>query len=75
MLWGYVSGAVYVETNKPLKVEEITDKDKAAKIKEKNDNAFKENTLLEEAEGEIPFDLDHFFSFVNENGLIIESVE
>jgi hypothetical protein len=75
MLWGYVSGAVYIETNKPIKVEEITDRDKAAEIKEKNDNAFKEEALLEEVEGEIPFDTDHFFSFISENGLIIESVE
>ena len=75
MLWGYVSGAVYIETNKPLKVEEITDKSKAAEIKKRNDASFKEDTLLEEAEGEIQFDVDHFFSFINESGLIIESIE
>ena len=70
LLWGYVSGAVYVETNKPLKVEEITDKEKADEVKEKNDNAFKEEALLEEVEEEIPF--DNFLNFVNETGLILE---
>ena len=76
MLWGYVSGAVYVETNKPIKVEEITDKNKAAEIKEKNDKALEEScVLLEEVEGEIPFDIDHFSNFINESGLIIESIE
>lgn len=35
MLWGYASGAVYIETNRPIKVEEITDKKKAEDIKQK----------------------------------------
>lgn len=76
LLWGYASGAVYVETNKPIKVEEITDKNKAEEIKEKNDKALDESyALLEDMEGEVPFDINSFFNFVNETGLIIESVE
>lgn len=75
MLWGYTSGAVYVETNRPLKVEEITNKKKADEIKEKNDEALAEAVILEEVEGEIPFDIDHFSNFITESGLIIESIE
>lgn len=69
MLWGYASGAVYIETNKPIPVEEITDSKKAEDAKEKNDNAFKEEALLED---ETEFNFDHFFEFVTENGLILE---
>lgn len=75
LLWGYASGAVYVETNNPIKVEQITDRDRADKIKKRNDNAFKEEALLEEVEGEIPFNVDHFLNFVNENGLVLEGIE
>ena len=62
LLWGHISGAVYVETNKPIKVDQINDKDKAAELKRKNDEALEEST---------EFDFEDFFSFVNENGLIL----
>lgn len=52
--------AVYVETNRPIKVDQIASAEKAEEIKEKNDEA------LEEA-----FDFDDFFGFVSENGLIL----
>ena len=57
MLGGYASGAVYVETNKPIKVEEV-DRSKPAKDDDKK---------LEES----AFDVDHFLDFVSENGLIL----
>ena len=56
MLWGYASGAVYVETNKPIKVEEV-DRFKPEKDDEKID--------------ESAFDIDDFLGFVTENGLIL----
>ena len=59
LLWGYVSGAVYVETNKPIPVQEIDPKT-AEILKSKNDN------LNEEA-----FDFDHFFGFITEHGLLL----
>jgi len=60
LLWGYASGAVYVETNRPVKVEKV-DKSKAEELKEKNDDAFDESA----------FDFEDFFGFVSENGLIL----
>lgn len=59
LLWGYASGAVYIETDKPIKVDEVNDN---KEIKEKNDKALKEQE----------FDLDNFLDFVTENGLILD---
>lgn len=62
LLWGYASGAVYVESNKPIKVEEIDPK--TAKILSNNYESIDES-----------FDFDKFFGFVTENGLILAESE
>lgn len=68
LVWSNLQGAVYVETNKPIKVEEVTtstiEKIKNAIIggpKEENNESIEES-----------FNIDHFLSFVTENGLILE---
>ena len=61
MLWGPATGAVYIETNKSVKVDQISSEAKAQEIKEKNDEALEEGA----------FDFNDFFGFVSENGLII----
>lgn len=69
LVWSNIQGAVYIETNKPIPVEEINKQDvekaKEQVQKEKEEN--KEQVNSESAE----FDFDNFFNFVTENGLIL----
>ena len=60
LLWGYASGAVYVESNKPIKVEEIDPKT-AEVLKKRNDDALNENTN---------FNTDSFVGFATMYGSI-----
>ena len=61
MLWGPASGAVYVETSKPIDVDELDTEDDAKEVKKNNDEALEESA----------FNFDDFFSFVTENGLTL----
>lgn len=65
LVWSWTQGAVYVETTTPIPVEEITDMS-AAELKALD----KDEEKVEES-----FDVDGFFDFVSESGLIIESME
>ncbi len=58
LVWTSLQGAVYVETNKPIPVEELTANKAKDIIKDE-----KEETTNE------AFDFDHFLNFVNESGL------
>lgn len=67
LVWNSLSGAVYIETNKPVPVEELD----PANIEDSvNENAI----IFEESEGE-PIDFDEFFKFVTENGIILDDEE
>lgn len=76
LVWVNISGAVYVESNKPIKVEEITKSniDSFLNILNKkpssdtNDDKSKSNSINENTNG---IDFEDFYSFVSENGLII----
>ena len=68
LLWGYASGACYIETNNEVKVEEITE-DKATKDKEKGKVVTNESSIEEAT------NIDDLLDFVTECGLIIEAVE
>ena len=63
LLWGYSSGAVYIETNKDVKVEEINGKDAT-----KNESFITESSIDDSA-------ISGFFNFIQESGLIIEGFE
>ena len=54
----YAQGAVYIEINKPVPVEELR----------KNDKEEQKDTVEES------FDFEDFYKFVSENGLLIEEV-
>lgn len=60
LVWSPIQGAVYVESNKPIKVEELT----SAKAKKMVED---ENIKTESTE----IDFDNFYNFVTENGFII----
>lgn len=58
LVWSYAQGAVYIETNKPVPVEELTNQNKESII----------NKIIPNHES---FDFEDFYQFVTENGLII----
>lgn len=70
LVWSNIQGAVYVETNKPIKVEEVT-KSSINRIMNMITGGKKDDSKEEPVE-ESAFDIDHFMGFVTENGLIPE---
>ena len=58
LVWSYAQGAVYIETNKPVPVEELT-------------NQNRESLLSKIIPNKESFDFEDFYQFVTENGLII----
>lgn len=66
LVWANIQGAVYVETTKPIPVEEITNQNILNNIIKK----ITPNKYVTESE----FDANEFFSFIDENGLIIEEI-
>ena len=62
LVWSNVQGAIYVETNKPIAVEEITKND-IEKEKEESPENKNESTKI---------DFEDFYKFVSENGLILD---
>ena len=86
LVWSNLQGAVYVESNKPIKVEEITkekaDK-KAAELARKREAetlsnrgdkgaALKNESAFNE---EDEFSFEHFYGFITESGLILDTSE
>ena len=80
LVWSNLQGAVYVETNKPIKVEQVTKATLGDLIKKITEKPEKEKISNESACIEVEdymtecaedrdFDFDDFFGFVTENGL------
>lgn len=67
LLWGYASGAVYVEVNKDIPVTEITEDKKKDKEEAKNESAITESVEC--------VNNDSLFDFINESGILFESYE
>lgn len=70
LVWSSMQGAVYVETNKPIKVEKVSNKTIAeilSKPKREKEKISNESTDS--------FDQYSFLKFVTENGLILEGEE
>lgn len=68
LVWNSFQGAVYVETNTPIPVEQIEETSTIKKIIDKVKPKNKEEENIEESS---EFDFEHFYQFVSENGLII----
>lgn len=68
LVWSNLQGAVYVETNKPIKVEQLTESN-FQKIMSMftGTQKTKEETVAQES----AIDFDNFYEFVTENGFII----
>ena len=58
LVWNYAQGAVYIEINKPVPVEELRKNDKE-----------EQKDVVEES-----FNFEDFYNFISENGLMIEEV-
>lgn len=63
LVWSSVQGAVYIETNKPIEVDEVG-------IPKKEDA--RDNVETKETKNESVFSADEFINFVTENGLTLE---
>ena len=74
LVWSNIQGAVYVETNKPIKVEKVTSQglgDIIKKLTQKPETERITNESIIECEEDRDFNFDDFFGFVTENGIII----
>ena len=80
LVWSSIQGAVYIETNKPVKVEELTENSKSLINKifplseeepreKEHISSRSESGIIEEETG---FDMNHFLNFISENGLELD---
>lgn len=68
LVWSNLQGAVYIETNRPIKVEKVTNKT----ISEILSKPKREKERISSNESTEGFDMNEFLDFVTENGLILE---
>ena len=79
LVWGHLYGAVYVETNKPIKVKLVTKevekelKEKQAKMEKSEgySSSDKKESKNKDINENREFNFEDFFTFVNENGFNI----
>lgn len=72
LVWSNLQGAVYVETNKPIKVEEVTESSIDKIMNMITGGRHKAESEEKPVDESADFDIDHFLNFVTENGLILE---
>lgn len=72
LVWSNLQGAVYVETNKPIPVDEIDNRKEVDEIKEKEKKLDEKESSSSSKNESTEIDFDNFFNFVTENGLILD---